>query len=110
MTGPEAPGEGSGVGPAGRTLAGEIDRAIRLLESASRVALACHINPDPDAAGSMLGLAGYLAARGTEVVCSWGNAPFEVPRWMSVLDGAGFVVEPRAFPEEIGRASCRERV
>jgi len=98
VTAQEAPAEGPGPGQSVRTLSGEIDRAIRALESAPRVALACHINPDPDAAGSMLGLAGYLAARGTEVVCSWGNEPFEVPRWMSVLDGSAFVVEPGAFP------------
>jgi phosphoesterase RecJ-like protein len=78
---------------------GEMSRAADALLAAPRVALACHVNPDPDAMGSMLGLAAYLASRGKEVVCSWGNHPFQPPRWMSILDGAGFLVEPRAFPE-----------
>jgi phosphoesterase RecJ-like protein len=77
----------------------ELSRAAEALGTARRVALACHINPDADALGSMLGLAGYLSSRGAEVVCSWGNQPFQHPRWMSVLDGAGFLVEPRKFPE-----------
>jgi phosphoesterase RecJ-like protein len=82
-----------------RSLDGQLDRAARVLESASRVALACHVNPDPDALGSMLGLASYLAERGKEVVCSWGNKPLVRPRWMSVLDGAGYLVEAKDFPQ-----------
>jgi bifunctional oligoribonuclease and PAP phosphatase NrnA len=86
--------------PAAATAVDEaLDRAAEVLVAAPRVALACHVNPDPDAAGSMLGLAGFLAARGTEVVCSWGNEPFELPRFMSVLDGERFVVEPKGFPK-----------
>lgn len=77
----------------------ELSRAAQALGAARRAALACHINPDADALGSMLGLAGYLSSRGTEVVCSWGNQPFQPPRWISVLDGAGFLVEPKEFPE-----------
>jgi bifunctional oligoribonuclease and PAP phosphatase NrnA len=73
-------------------------RAIEALSASGSVALACHVNPDPDAAGSMLGLAGYLASRGKRVVCSWGNHPFKRPRWLSVLDGARFIVRPEDFP------------
>jgi bifunctional oligoribonuclease and PAP phosphatase NrnA len=83
--------------------AGEVDRqlerAARRLAEAPRVALACHVHPDPDAAGSMMGLAHFLAERGTDVVCSWGNQPMEVPRWLSALDGSAFLVEPAAFPQ-----------
>jgi phosphoesterase RecJ-like protein len=46
----------------------------------------------------MLGLAGFLSARGKEVVCSWGNQPLTLPRWLSELDGAGHLVEPKDFP------------
>jgi phosphoesterase RecJ-like protein len=77
-----------------------LDRAARVLGAARRVALACHINPDPDAIGSMLGLAGYLADRGVEVVCSWGNQPMVRPGWLAILDGAAPMVEPRDFPAE----------
>jgi bifunctional oligoribonuclease and PAP phosphatase NrnA len=79
-----------------------LDLAARVLAEAEHVALACHLNPDPDAAGSMLGLAGYLASRGTDVVCSWANEPFERPPWLAVLDGQSFLVEPREFPKEPG--------
>jgi phosphoesterase RecJ-like protein len=77
----------------------ELDRAAKALAEAQRVALACHVNPDPDALGSSLGLAKFLAARGTEAVCSWGNDPFEPPRWLDALGGDGFVVPPAQFPE-----------
>jgi phosphoesterase RecJ-like protein len=76
----------------------EIARAATVLHQASSVALACHVNPDPDAIGSMLGLAGYLAANGKEVVCSWGNQPLQRPRWLAALEGDGFVVEAKDFP------------
>lgn len=76
----------------------ELDRAAEVLRDSPRVALACHVNPDPDALGSMLGLAGFLSARGKEVVCSWGNQPLTRPRWLSELDGAGYLVEAKDFP------------
>jgi phosphoesterase RecJ-like protein len=81
----------SEVGPA-------LDRAAEILRAAPSVALACHVNPDPDAAGSMLGLAHHLAGLGTSVVCSWGNQPMDRPRWLGLLDGAPFLVEPSSFP------------
>jgi len=74
------------------------ERAAGLLERAPSVALACHVNPDPDALGSMLGLADFLASKGKQVVCSWGNAPMARPRWLAALDGSGYLVEPNAFP------------
>ncbi|MGH2554677.1 MAG: DHH family phosphoesterase [Actinomycetota bacterium] len=83
-----------------RPLEGEMGRAARALEDASSVALACHVNPDADALGSMLGLAGYLAERGKKVVCSWGNQPLVRPRWLSALDGAGYLVDPKDFPQK----------
>jgi phosphoesterase RecJ-like protein len=77
-----------------------LDRAAGVLHEARSVALACHINPDPDAIGSMLGLAHLLAAGGAKVVCSWGNQPFSRPRWLAALGEQDFVVEPRRFPRE----------
>jgi phosphoesterase RecJ-like protein len=75
-----------------------LERAAVALDAAPEVALACHVNPDPDAIGSMLGLAGYLASRGKRAVCSWGNQPMNRPRWLAALDGAEFLVEPKGFP------------
>ncbi|MDP8956086.1 MAG: bifunctional oligoribonuclease/PAP phosphatase NrnA [Actinomycetota bacterium] len=80
-------------------LAGEFERAGEALRAARTVALACHINPDPDAIGSMLGLALWLRGQGKEVVCSWGNDPLQRPRWLSVLAGSDLIVEPQAFPK-----------
>lgn len=75
-----------------------LDRAAAVLSDAQRVALACHVNPDADALGSMLGLAASLRARGVEVVCSFGNEPLELPRWAAALPGTDLLVAPREFP------------
>src|SRR5262245_6956287 len=75
-----------------------LDHAARVLTDAPRVALACHVNPDPDALGSMLGLALTLADRGVEVVCSWGNEPLVRPRWLTLLGGESLLVEAKDFP------------
>jgi bifunctional oligoribonuclease and PAP phosphatase NrnA len=73
-------------------------RAAEILGGAPRVALACHVNPDPDALGSMLGLSAFLRSRGTETVCSYGNDPFDPPRWVSALPAADALVPPKKFP------------
>jgi len=77
-------------------------RAAEILSEATEVALACHVNPDPDALGSMLGLSSFLRARGTATVCSFGNDPFERPRWVSALADPDALVEPRSFPPAPG--------
>jgi phosphoesterase RecJ-like protein len=77
-----------------------LGEAAGVLARADVVALACHVNPDPDAIGSMLGLAAYLETRGIRTVCSWGNQPLIRPEWLSVLDGAGSVVDPQDFPAD----------
>ena len=40
----------------------ELWRAAEALSDASEVALACHVNPDADALGAMLGLSAFLRA------------------------------------------------
>jgi bifunctional oligoribonuclease and PAP phosphatase NrnA len=81
------------------TIQEQLKRAAEALEGATDVALACHINPDADALGSMLGLAEFLKARGKKVVTSYGNSPFERPRWVSALPGADVLVPPEEFPK-----------
>jgi bifunctional oligoribonuclease and PAP phosphatase NrnA len=83
-----------------RTVEESIARAAAVLDGATSVALACHVNPDPDALGSMLGLAGYLAAHGKHVVCSWGNQPQERPRWLEAMGGQDWIVEAKDFPPD----------
>jgi len=77
-----------------------LDLAAEALRRADSVALACHVNPDADALGSMLGLSNFLRARGVETVCSFGNDPFEPPRWLDLLPGADALVAPASFPKE----------
>jgi bifunctional oligoribonuclease and PAP phosphatase NrnA len=77
----------------------QLKKAAEALEGASDVALACHINPDPDALGSLLGLATFLKARGKQVVGSFGNSPFELPRWVTSLPGTDMIVPPEEFPK-----------
>jgi bifunctional oligoribonuclease and PAP phosphatase NrnA len=62
------------------------------------VAIACHVNPDADALGSMLGLAHHLRERGTVVTCAYPNQPQRLPRWAEVLPGLDLLVPPERFP------------
>jgi bifunctional oligoribonuclease and PAP phosphatase NrnA len=81
-------------------LADPFARAAEALSAATSVALACHVNPDADALGSMLGLSNHLRAMGKETVCSFPNDPFEPPRWASMLPGTEALVPPSAFPKD----------
>ena len=75
-------------------------KAAETLSEASSVALACHVNPDPDALGSMLGLSNHLRSMGKQTVCSFPNEPFEQPRWAGMLPGTDALVPPSAFPND----------
>lgn len=75
-------------------------KAAETLSGASSVALACHVNPDADALGSMLGLSNHLRAMGKQTVCSFPNEPFVQPRWAEMLPGTDALVPPSAFPNE----------
>lgn len=76
----------------------ELARAAKVLGSAAEVALACHLNPDADALGSMLGLAAFLRARGVSTVSSFPNEPLALPRWAAFLPGSADLVEVRDYP------------
>jgi phosphoesterase RecJ-like protein len=73
--------------------------AAGALSDAPTVALACHVNPDADALGSILGLSNHLRGLGKQTVCSFPNEPFEPPRWASMLPGTDALVPPSAFPK-----------
>ena len=93
MTSPAVPREALSLDEA-------MERAAAVLRDATgEVALACHVNPDPDALGSMLGLSQFLRSRGLRTVCSYGNEPFEHPRWVAELPGADVLVPPKRFPK-----------
>jgi phosphoesterase RecJ-like protein len=76
------------------------DEAVKALRDAEEVALVCHVNPDPDALGSMLGLACFLAERGIKVAAAWPNDPTEPPRWLDALPGREHLVAPRDMPKQ----------
>lgn len=79
-----------------------LERAAAVLREAEEVAIACHVNPDADALGAMLGLSAFLRSRGTRTVCSFPNEPFELPRFALELPGHEDLVPPSAFPEAPG--------
>jgi phosphoesterase RecJ-like protein len=63
------------------------------------VALACHVNPDGDALGSLLGLFHVLRAGGRDVVGSFPH-PFAVAPHYRELPGLELLTSPDEFPRE----------
>jgi bifunctional oligoribonuclease and PAP phosphatase NrnA len=55
------------------------ERAIALLRSADDVALACHLDPDGDALGSLLAVQRLLEARGVRTVAGWASSEDDHP-------------------------------
>jgi bifunctional oligoribonuclease and PAP phosphatase NrnA len=74
-------------------------RAARAIADAPTVALACHVNPDGDALGSMLGLFHVLRAAGRDVVASFPH-PFVVGPHYRELPGLELLSDPEGFPRE----------
>jgi len=77
----------------------ELGRAATLVNGARQVALACHVNPDGDALGSMLGLFHVLRAAGRDVLASF-PAPFVVAPHYRELPGLDLLTKPEDFPAE----------
>src|SRR3954447_6443930 len=76
-----------------------IDRAAAVIANASLVVLACHVNPDGDALGSMLGMLHVLRAAGRRVVASF-PTPFQVAPHYRDLPGLELLTAPAEFPTE----------
>ena len=77
-----------------------LDRAARVLSDAEDAVLVCHVNPDADALGSMLGLACFLAGRATRVTAATPNPIDELPRWVESLPGREHLVGPGDLPKQ----------
>jgi len=81
----------------------DVDRALSnaaaAIDGASTVALACHVNPDGDALGSMLGLFHVLRESGRDVVASF-SKPFTVAPHYRELPGLDLLTPPDRFPRE----------
>lgn len=74
-----------------------VSEAARVISDAETIALACHVGPDGDALGSMLGLAIAASNVGKKSVASFGS-PFVVPPSLSFLP-ADLLVPPQDFPK-----------
>jgi len=80
-------------------VAGALHQAAAAISRARTVALACHVNPDGDALGSMLGLYHVLRAAGHDVVASF-PTPFVVAPHYRELPGIDRLCAPDDFPTE----------
>ena len=67
--------------------------AVALLRDCPEAALACHLNPDADALGSMLGLAQVLHRRGCRVGASF-REPLDLPAPLAGLPRGGALGRP----------------
>ena len=76
-----------------------ITEAADAVRGAGQVALACHMNPDGDALGSMLALLHVLRAAGCNVVASF-PSPFRVAPHYRDLPGLELLTPPTEFPSE----------
>jgi phosphoesterase RecJ-like protein len=76
-------------------------RAVKAIDGASQVCLACHVRPDADALGSMLAVLHALGSRpggAPTVVASFGDEPFEVPAILRFLPGVDLLTAPSRYP------------
>ncbi len=76
-------------------------RAVKALDGADQVCLACHLRPDADALGTMVALAQALAGRPgrpATVVASFGDDPFEIPAILRFLPALELLSPPADFP------------
>lgn len=71
------------------------------VESAGRIAIITHQNPDGDAIGSALGLSHYLSSAGKQVSVV---VPDAVPEYLCFLPGVGQVIDYQANPASSAEA------
>jgi phosphoesterase RecJ-like protein len=74
-----------------------MDRAVAAIESAESLALACHVDPDGDALGSMLAVLHLARAAGKPALASWPE-PFRVAPHYTYLPGLHLATKPADFP------------
>ena len=74
------------------------DRAVEVLAAAPAVSIACHVNPDGDALGSLLAASLGLRQLGKETYPSWGTRPVAVPPSYAFLPGSDSVLQVADVP------------
>jgi phosphoesterase RecJ-like protein len=72
------------------------DATLEALTSGDKVLLLAHVSPDADALGSALAVGLALEARGVDVVVSFGDEPFALPRVLRSLPGQHLLVSPES--------------
>lgn len=74
-------------------------RAVEALSASETVVVACHVSPDGDALGSMVGLAKFLRRSGKKVFTGWGSPDVSVPAQYNFLPGLDELVPPETVPD-----------
>ncbi|HEX2051489.1 MAG TPA: bifunctional oligoribonuclease/PAP phosphatase NrnA [Actinomycetota bacterium] len=75
------------------------DAAVAAVRDAPEIVVACHVNPDGDALGSLLGASVALRARGAKTWPTWGARPVAVPPAYEFLPGVDDLVQPDDAPD-----------
>src|SRR5229473_4421125 len=84
-------------------------RAVEVLTNAGEVAVACHVFPDGDALGSMLGIGLYLRRLGKKVWMGWGSQHLRVPPQYAFLPGLDLIGgDPPTAPEVFLAVDCAQ--
>lgn len=83
------------------------ERFDALVQSPKRITLACHVNPDGDAIGSVLGMSGFLRSLGHEVKMVVAN---DFPGFLHWMPGSEAILvyenQEEACKEAIAEADC----
>lgn len=80
-------------------LSSDLDRAADVIAAAPAVALACHVNPDGDALGSLLAFHLLCRANGKPSVASWAE-PIDAGPQYRFLPGLDLTTKPADFPAQ----------
>jgi phosphoesterase RecJ-like protein len=75
------------------------DGAVAALRDADQVAIACHVNPDGDALGSLFAASIGLRHLGKTTYPTWGTTPAAIPFSYQFLPAIDTLVQPDAVPE-----------
>lgn len=76
----------------------EWDAAVDALGRAREVAIACHVNPDGDALGSLFAAHLGLSGLGKRTYPTWGTAPVALPFGYQFLPGSDGLIQPEDLP------------
>ncbi|MEA2453085.1 MAG: bifunctional oligoribonuclease and phosphatase NrnA [Actinomycetota bacterium] len=75
------------------------DGTVEALRAANTIAIACHVNPDGDALGSLFAASIGLRKLGKTTFPTWGASPAAIPFSYQFLPGVDTTVQPGDLPE-----------